>query len=251
MDKPNLILLTNIEKIYENSEILNHLSVSFTKKYIPKDETKLKKLFSESKFILSIMNGDKQFSRSYIRTYAKVLEKTNFPALFLASKSNIKKYIQLFPITVDFIVKPVTYFKFNLRVSRILEIYKLVEKAHTLKGLEDEINVRNNVLELTRQELIDGSEIIKALDIAMELSRQELLKQKEEISAREQILEITRQDKIDLLSQIKAFDEIMRYSHNEEEDYQKEIEALENLLVYMINKKKEKQKKNKGERQLK
>ena len=238
MSNGKLFLLTNIHKIFDELETISHFEESFTKELISTDEAHIKKLFAEKEFILTILNGDMEFSKSYFNMLAKLLKDTSFPALILANKSNIKKYIDVFPVTVDFMLKPVSLFEMHFRVHRIIQIYIMRKKLDLLNGLDDEINIRDNVMEMSRQELIDGSETIKALDIAMEMSRQELIKQKEEIKAREQTLELIRKDRIDLLSNIKAFEAALRVADDEKVFHKKEIEALENLLVFIIENKK-------------
>ncbi len=234
MSKNRLYLLTNIPKIFDELETISHFEESFTKEYISADENHIKKLFAEKEFILTIVNGDVKFSKSYFNTFVRVLKETNFPALILSSKANIKKYYDYFPVTADFMLKPASLFEIHYRVNRIVQIYIMKKKLDLLKGLEDEIDIRDRVMEMSRKELIDGSETIKALDIAMEMSRQELIKQKEEIKAREQTLELIRKDRIDLLSHIRAFEAALRVAGDEKAFYKKEIEALENLLVFII-----------------
>ena len=234
-----LILLTNVPKIFEEMETFCNLEESFLREYMPSDAKQLRGLFSGKTFILTVINADIPLSDSYYNILAGALRDTGFPALILTSKKNLKKFMQSFPVTVDFLVKPVSRFEFNLRINRIIELFKIMRELDMLRNLEKEIDIRGNIMELSRQELIAGSETIKALDIAMELSRQELLNQKEEIMAREQVLELSRQDEMNLLAQIRAFEETLKYAESEKVDYVKEIEALENLLVYVIQKKKE------------
>jgi hypothetical protein len=38
--------------------------------------------------------------------FVKLLKETDFPAPVLAGKANIKKHIIVFPVTVDFMLKP-------------------------------------------------------------------------------------------------------------------------------------------------
>jgi hypothetical protein len=234
-----LILLTNVPKIFEEMETFCNLEESFLKEYMPSNEKQLRNIFAQKKFILSVINADTPLSDSYCNTLAVVLQETGFPALILISKKSIRKFMQRFPVTVDFLVKPVSRFEFNLRINRIIELFKIMKEMDMLRNLEKEIDIRGNIMELSRQELIAGSETIKALDIAMELSRQELLNQKEEIMAREQVLELSRQDEMDLLAMIRAFEETLKYAESQKVDYVKEIEALENLLLYVIQRKKE------------
>ncbi len=241
-----LTLLTNIQRIFEEIETFGSLEESFAEEYLPDDERKLEKLFKGKKFILLILNGDKPVSDSYVATLGGLIEKTNFPALVLACRKNIRKYMQRLPFTVDFMVKPVSRYEFNLRVNRLIEIYKIMKELDLLRNLEREIDIRGNIMELSRQELVDASETIRALDSALELSRQELMGHKEEIMAREQVLELSRQDEMDLLEQIRAFEEALRYADDERKFYEKEIDALENLLVYILR-----ERKNRKERKAK
>ncbi len=238
MSKPGLVILTNIVKIYENRAIFSHLADNFTKIILPEDEENLKKIFRENRFVLSVLNADREIEDSLFKVFVRRVNETGFPVLVIAGKKNIKKYEQLLPITTDYLIKPAKSFEFHLRINRLLELYKTVHKLDILKGLEGELEMRNNVLELSRQELISGSETIKALDTALELSRKEMLDQKEEIKALEQILEYSRKDKLDLMKHIKIMEEIVTLSSGEKRDYKKEIEALENLLLYIIREKK-------------
>ena len=128
MSKDKLFLLTNIHKIFDELETISHFEESFTKEFISTDENHIKNLFSGKEFILTILNGDLKFSESYFNMLAKLLKETNFPALILANKSNIKKYIDVFPVTVDFMLKPVSLFEIHFRVHRLIQIYILKKK---------------------------------------------------------------------------------------------------------------------------
>jgi hypothetical protein len=238
VSNPDLVILTNIHRIYESKAIFAHLSESFTKIYLPDKPEELKEIFKNRKFILSVINADKKMEKSLFKVFTELINKTKFPVLIIAGKQNIKKFDQIYPVTTDYLIKPAKSFEFHLRINRLMEIYKAVHKLDLLKGFEEEVEMRNNVLELSRQELISGAETIKALDIALELSRNEMLNQKEEIRALEQILEYSRMDKMDLMKHVKIMEEIVRFSSGEKRDYKKEIEALENLLLYIINEKK-------------
>jgi hypothetical protein len=211
---------------------------------MPDNPEELKKIFRKKKFILSIINVDKKMEKALFEVFTELVNKTKFPVLIIAGKQNIEKYDQVFPVTTDYLIKPAKSFEFHLRINRLMELYKAVHKLDLLKGFEEEVEMRNNVLELSRQELISGAETIKALDIALELSRNEMLNQKEEIRALEHILEYSRMDKMDLMKHVRIMEEIVRFSSGEKRDYKKEIEALENLLLYIINEKKGITKKN-------
>jgi hypothetical protein len=238
VSNPDLVILTNIRRIYENKAIFGHLSESFTKIFMPENSGELKKIFNKGKFVLSVINADKKIEDTLFEVFTKLVNKTKFPVLIIAGKRNIKKYDQLLPVVTDYLIKPAKSFEFHLRISRLMELYKMVHKLDLLKGFEDELEMRNNVLELSRQELISGAETIKALDTALDLSREEMLNQKEEIMALEHILEYSRMDKMDLMNHVKIMEEIIRLSSGEKTDYKKEIEALENLLLYIIREKK-------------
>ncbi len=244
MSNPDLVILTNISRIYEDRAIFGYLSGSFAKIYMPGKPEELKKIFGENKFVLSVIDTDKKIEKTLFKVFTDLVNKTKFPVLIIAGKQNIKKYDQIFPVTTDYLIKPAKSFEFHLRISRLMELYKTVHKLDLFKGFEDEVEMRNNVLELSRQELISGAETIKALDIALDLSRKEMLNQKEEIKALEHILEYSRMDKMDLMKHIGIMEEIIKLSTGEKKDYKKEIEALENLLLYIINEKKGITKKN-------
>lgn len=234
----DLVIMTNIRRIYEDRTIFGHLSESFTKIFMPKNPEELKNIFNKNKFVLSVINTEKKIEKTLFEVFTKLVNKTKFPTLFIADKQSVKKFDQIFPITTDYLITPAKSFEFHLRISRLMELYKAVHKLELLKGFEDELELRNNVLELSRQELIAGAETIKALDIALDLSREEMMNQKEEIKALEQILEYSRMDKMDLMKHIKIMEEILKLSSGEKRDYKKEIEALENLLLYIIKEKK-------------
>ncbi len=241
MSEKKIVLLSNISWVFDEVDNIDDFRESFIKEEMTSDENHIKELFSKEDFVVSIINDD-NFSESCFSFLVKALNDTNFPAIIIASKSNIKKYSGLLPITVDFLENPASRFELYLHYNRIIEIYKMNEKLSYYKSLEDELDVRENLMELSRQEIINSSETIKALEATVDLSRQELMRQKEEIEARDQILEHIRKNKIDMLSSIKAFESVLRYADQEKMFYEKEIGALENLLAYIVEEYKEKKK---------
>ena len=156
MSKHKIILLSNIKKVFDEIDKIDQFKKSIKKERITSDEKQIKKLFSQENFIVSVINGDVIQSSSCFDAIVKGLNDTNFPALILASKANIRKYLELFPITVDFLQKPASRFDLFLRYNRIIQIYKIVKKQNIIKNMEKEISIRDNLLELTRKELKNG-----------------------------------------------------------------------------------------------
>ena len=134
------------------------------------------------------------------------------------------------------------------KIQRIKELKKQIdslrkndlEKTEIINTLEKFIEVYERVSEMSRQELIQANETLKAKDIVSEMTRQELINKDKIIQAQQSILEFSGDKKKEGESIIKAWHAVTDLARTERLEAQEVINALERIEELNIEEKKQK-----------